>query len=67
MEHETTNPVDKHAIAFQVQVPGNDSRKTVGYVAVGKIPKVSAAYDNQEITEMVMEIPTFGYSSRIPG
>ena len=67
LQRETTNPVDENAIVFQVQVPGNDSWRNVGYVAVDKIPKVSAALVNQEITEMVMDIPRFGHSARIPG
>ena len=67
LQRETTNAADTKAIVFQVQVPGNDLWKSVGYVGVEKIPKVSAALNNQEITEMVMDVPTYGRSARKPG
>jgi len=67
VEPEPTNPVDRNALCFQVQLPEDLTWHTVGYVAADKISKVRSAYDNHEIMEMEMEIPHFGHSARVPG
>ena len=67
LQRESTNAADIQAIVFQVQVPGNNLWKSVGYVGAEKIPKVNAALDNQEITDFVMDIPTYGQGAKKPG